>query len=123
MRPRPSATPPAELRERAEALSETAGAPAAASGSELLEAAARGDVARVRALVQMNAASINSRDTSGRTALLLAVLHRHESVVRALLEGGADPNISDADGRTPLAVARDQYELPVTEALLRAGAR
>jgi len=122
MRPRPSATPPAELRERAEALSETAGAPAA-SGSELLEAAARGDAARVRALVQMNAASINSRDTSGRTALLLAVLHRHESVVRALLEGGADPNISDADGRTPLAVARDQNELPVTEALLRAGAR
>jgi Ankyrin repeats (3 copies) len=122
MRSRRSAAPPVGLRERAEAQSETSGA-RAASDSELLQAAARGDVARVRSLVQMNAASINARDTRGRTALLLAVLHRHESVVRALLQGGADPNIGDADGRTPLAVARDQNQLPVAEALLQAGAR
>jgi uncharacterized protein len=71
----------------------------------------------------MESISINARDASGRTALLLAVLHRHEAIARALLERGADPNIAAADGRAPLAVARDQNEGPVVEALLQAGAR
>ena len=121
MRSSRSAAPLAELRERAEAGSETARA-AAASDNELLQAAASGDVAQVRSLVQMSAVSINARDPRGRTALLLAVLHRHESVVRALLDGGADPNLGDADGRTPLAIARDQNQLTVAAALLQAGA-
>ena len=116
--------PAVELRERAGAQSQIA-VTGGISASELLQqAAARGDVALVRSLVQTNTAStINARDTSGRTALLLAVLHRQESVVRALLEEGADPNIADAEGHTPLAVARDQNQLPVVEALLQAGAR
>ncbi len=89
----------------------------------LHEAAAQGDVARVRSLLQQSAAPIDARDASGRTALMLAVLHGHEAVVRALLEQGADPNISDAVGHTVLAVARRQHQLPVIEALLQAGAR
>jgi hypothetical protein len=120
---RRATAPPVELRERAEAEGEAALAPATSESTLLQQAAARGDVMRVRSLLQMESISIDARDASGRTALLLAVLHRHEEVARALLERGADPNIADADGRTPLAVARDQNQGPMVEALLQAGAR
>jgi hypothetical protein len=120
--PRPAATPPAELRERAGIQSETAIAPATSQSALLQQAVARDDAPRVRALLQMSTSSINARDVSGRTALLLAVLYRHEAVVRVLLERGADPNIGDADGRTPLAAARDENQLAMVKALLQAGA-
>jgi hypothetical protein len=121
--PGPAATPPAELRERAEIQSDTAIAPATSQSALLQQAVARGDAPRVRALLQMSSVSINARDVSGRTALLLAVLYRHEAVVRVLLERGADPNIGDADGRTPLAAAREENQLAMVKALLQAGAR
>ncbi|HXS27923.1 MAG TPA: ankyrin repeat domain-containing protein, partial [Steroidobacteraceae bacterium] len=78
---------------------------------------------RVRAILQSSTVSIDSRDTSGRTALFLAVLHRHEAVVRALLGSGANPNLGGPDGRTPLEVARDQNQPAIVVALHRAGAR
>ena len=109
--------------DRAETQSETAIAPATSQNALLQQAVTRGDAARVRALLQMSTVSINSRDVSGRTALLLAVLYRHEAVVRVLLERGADPNIGDADGRTPLAAARGENQLAMVMALLQAGAR
>jgi hypothetical protein len=121
--PAPRPSPAARMQVRAAPASPAAIAPATSQGDLLQQAAVQGDVGRVRALLRVNAGSINARDTRGRTALLLAVLHRRDSVVRALLARGADPNIADADGRTPLAVARDQNQLPMVEALLRAGAR
>jgi ankyrin repeat protein len=65
---------------------------------------------------------IDARDASGHTALMLAVLQDHEAVVRALLEQGADPNIGDAAGITPIAVARQQHQPRMVDALLQAGA-
>jgi hypothetical protein len=120
--PRSAAIPPAQLRERAASQSETAMGPATSQSALLQQAAARGDAPRVRAILQMSTVSINARDVSGRTALLLAVLYRHEAVVRVLLERGADPNIGDDGGRTPLAAARDENQLEMVTALLQAGA-
>src|SRR5579862_1992880 len=112
-----------EVRVNPLAKSQTAAAPPAAQSQPLQQAAADGQVERVRSLLQMSGVSINDRDASGRTALMLAVLHGHEAVVRALLERGADPNIADAAGSTPLAVAREQNQASMIEALLQAGAR
>lgn len=116
----PPAAPLGELRELAPAASAPAGL---SPGDPLHEAAAQGNVVRLRALLQQSAAPIDARDARGRTALMLAVLHGHEAAARALLEQGADPNIGDFVGRTPLAVAREQHQLPVVAALLQAGAR
>jgi hypothetical protein len=67
--------------------------------------------------------SIDSRDSSGRTALLLAVLSGRDAVVTALLARGADPNISDVFGETPLHAAIAANRTEMAQALRRAGAR
>lgn len=114
-----AAAPRAQLRER-----EVAPPVGPATPSELLhEAAARGDVSRVRSVLRMYNVAINAVDADGRTALMLAVLHGQEAVVRELLGRGADPNIADTTGRTPLEVARDRNELSIFDVLLQAGAR
>ena len=40
----------------------------------------------------------------GQTALHYAAVHGHVSVARRLLSAGADPNVTDVRGRTPLQI-------------------
>jgi len=49
----------------------------------------------------------NERTSSGRTPLHLAVVwtSNPKEIIDALVEGGADPNLLNEDGRSPLAVA------------------
>lgn len=57
------------------------------------------------------------------TPLLYATRLRRTRMARWLLDHGANPNIGDADGRTPLAHAvRRRYSTAEIEALLRHGA-
>jgi len=120
---RPSAAPLAERRERAQLPSEAAEAHVRSQSELLQQASGQGDEQRVRSLLQQGAVRIDARDASGRTALMLAVLHGHEAVVSALLAQGADPNIGDAAGVTPLAVARQQHQPRMVDELLQAGAQ
>jgi ankyrin repeat protein len=53
------------------------------------------------------AALVNEQDYGGVVALSIAVCQNHLSFVTALLAAGADPNIPDDDGLTPLMLARD----------------
>lgn len=91
------------------------------SPARLHLAAERGDLKTLQAALDQ-LTDINSRDESGRTALLLATLHKRSKAVTMLLEHGADPNIADANGLTPLQVATKSGKSAIIEALKRAGA-
>ncbi|MDX2388866.1 MULTISPECIES: ankyrin repeat domain-containing protein [unclassified Streptomyces] len=69
----------------------------------LLDAAARGDGAAVRAALAAGAA-VDARDDQLRTALLLAVTGDHLEAARPLLAAGADPDAADARADSPWLV-------------------
>jgi ankyrin repeat protein len=89
----------------------------------LMEAARRGNLATVRALLA-NKANPNLRESNGgQTALMWAVAQRQSAVVEALLEGGADVNAGSKTGFTPLMFAAQTGDADTTRILLRAGAK
>lgn len=72
-------------------------------------------------------ANVNKCDVEGRSALAVACLcvptgHRHPQLVSVLLEHGADPELQDKEGLTPLLVAAYEGQEEVAELLLEAGA-
>jgi tRNA(Arg) A34 adenosine deaminase TadA len=97
-----------------------AGAPVR-SGAPLVEAAGRGDLAQVQALLRAGA-QIEQRDAEGRTAIVAATDGNHLEVVRALIARGADVNAQDQrrDSAFLLAGARGYTE--IVRATLAAGA-
>ena len=52
---------------------------------------------------------VNAQDAKGATALHHAALKRYPQMVAALLAAGADPNVRDNRGHTPLDEARDDF--------------
>jgi len=110
-------------RSRDSALQRPSGG-AASSESALRRAAETGDVPELQKLLDAEAAlDINSRDERGRTALMLAALHGRTDAVGVLLDRGADPNLADSQGLTPLQAATAGNEAAIIAALRRKGAR
>ncbi|BBC71998.1 conserved hypothetical protein [Altererythrobacter sp. B11] len=67
---------------------------------------------------------INSRDlTSGETALHFAIQGRDLTWIRYLTDRGANPNVADRRGVTPLILACRMGFLEAVQALVKAGAR
>jgi ankyrin repeat protein len=89
----------------------------------LLQAAARGDVLRMRSALVAGAALDGQRHGMGDTALLLAVAMGQESAVVFLLDGGANPDIQNATGRTALHEATFLNSPNIWNHLVKAGAR
>jgi uncharacterized protein len=62
------------------------------------------------------------------TALLEAIIlgdgsARYQEVVRLLIDGGADVNLADGSGVTPLAHAQQKGQAEIVAMLVEAGAR
>jgi ankyrin repeat protein len=90
--------------------------------------AAAGDLDAVQALLAKKSKIDARTGKGGRTPLLEAINYRHLDVALYLIERGADPNLPDPQGRTPLiwsAIASrlvGNKIIPVVRALLKAGA-
>jgi len=102
--------------------SSPAPAPSFDATTALREAAQSGDIQKLQALLARRI-DIDARDSSGRTALMLAVLHDQKEAVNSLLAAGADPNAADASGTTPLGAAVAGARPEIAAALRQAGAR
>ncbi len=96
-------------------------------GTGLIRAADRGHVRIVERLLQTET-DVDHVNNLGWTALLEAIIlgegdARHTEVVRLLVEeGGADPNIPDGEGVTPLQHAEQRGYSEMAEILRSAGA-
>ena len=61
--------------------------------------------------------NVNSRDSTGQTALPKAAFLGYASAVRVLLDNGADPGVRDSSGLAPLDVARQWNKAAAVKAL------
>jgi len=85
----------------------------------LLSAAARGDVAEIKALIAIGDRP-DVRDDYGRTPLHVAAYRGHHKAMRALVDGGANPNALENDRYdivTIASVANDVHTLKVALSL------
>jgi ankyrin repeat protein len=92
----------------------------------LIAAAHLGHAEIVRMLIAANA-PLDHINNLGWTALIEAVVlgdggRNHISTVEALVTAGANPNIPDRNGATPLALARTRNYSEIAKILQAAGA-
>ncbi|KAL8575540.1 hypothetical protein ACOMHN_059604 [Nucella lapillus] len=81
------------------------------------------NLAIIRRILERNP-DLEALDRAGHTALLRACFMKSdEKVIRLLLAHGADPNIANFDGITPLHFVCQDTDLDLIETLLAAGAR
>jgi ankyrin repeat protein len=94
---------------------------ATAKDNDLIKAAGRGDVQRVKALIDAKA-DVNAKDNHGGTALMEAAFQGHADIVTLLLDKGADIEASNKFGHTALTLATASRRTDVVKLLLDRGA-
>jgi hypothetical protein len=96
-------------------------------GTALIAAAHLGHADVVRTLIRAEA-PLDHVNNLGWTALIESIVlgdggPRHTDTLRALVEAGANVNLADRDGRTPLALARARGYGAMVRLLVQTGAR
>jgi hypothetical protein len=96
-------------------------------GIALIPACERGHVEVVRYLLAESDVDVDHVNNLGWTGLLEAIIladgdEAHQAIVRLLLEAGADPELADRDGVTPLAHARAKGQAEIVALLVAGGA-
>jgi ankyrin repeat protein len=96
-------------------------------GTALIASAHLGHVEVVRALIAAKA-PLDHVNNLGWTALIEAIVlgdggSRHVAIVRALIKAGANVNLPDSSGTTPLGLARRRGYAEIARILEQAGAR
>jgi glyoxylase-like metal-dependent hydrolase (beta-lactamase superfamily II) len=86
--------------------------PPPASTQNIFQASSTGNLGRVRALVEADAALVSARNPNGFTPLHAAALYGQRATADCLLGKGADPDVVAKHSGTPLDVA---YEAGQTE--------
>ena len=71
----------------------------------------------------LSGVDINSRDSSGWTALMVAVESWDAEMVAVLLKGGADLEATGPEGQTALLLASSQGDPVIVDVLVRGGAK
>ncbi|PWU06393.1 MAG: hypothetical protein C5B51_12435 [Terriglobia bacterium] len=92
-----------------------------APGSDLADAAMRGNKAAVRSLLAQKA-NVNVPQIDGSTALHWAVRADDLETVELLLRAGANVTVANREGTTPLLLAAVNGNAAMLETLLKAGA-
>jgi ankyrin repeat protein len=93
-------------------------------GYQFLHAVEKQDVAKVQELLSKSSTVVNARDlTDGHTALHIAVRAHAYTWLSYLLGKGANPNIADKNGVTPLMLASQSGFTDAVVALARSGAK
>ena len=96
-------------------------------GTALIPAAERGHVEIVNELLTRTDVNVNHVNNLGWTALLEAIVlsnggERHQRIVQLLVDHGANINIADKDGVTPLKHAQTRGFKEIERILLKAAA-
>jgi len=87
----------------------------------LLEAAASGDAAAVRAAMSAGA-DPDARDAAGTPATMLATVGHHAEALRVLLDAGADVDAQDGESANPLLYGGAEGMLDIVRIANEAGA-
>ena len=96
-------------------------ASSAAVRSDVADAAARGDKAAVRSLIEQHA-DVNVPQPDGATALHWAAYRGDKELVDMLIRAGANAKVANREGSTPLWLACVNGDAAIISALLNAGA-
>jgi len=91
------------------------------SAPPLVLAAREGRVNAVRYLLDQGA-DVNARDTTGNTALAEATYYAQTSVIKELIDRGANINLI-TNGSTPLDIALNKNDITVIDMLKHYGGR
>lgn len=68
-------------------------------------------------------APVNAQNENGDTMLMLAAYHGHLTLVRGLLQRGANPELANERGQTPLMGVAFKGDAAVARVLLEGGAK
>jgi ankyrin repeat protein len=90
--------------------------------SNFLILAANGPLNQLRLIIDQDPdLDLNQQDRDGNTALIYAIVNRKPEHVSLLLDRGADPNLANFGGATPLAYAVQLDDPTIEQILLDAG--